>query len=336
MKAIYKSGAVVQDVQKEMARRLQVQRRAPTFFPFQRLPTELRDKIRLFALPGPRIVEFFFEINESPSPISKAHHITVTSPTKPPGLLRVNKESRNETRRQYKALDLGPGFHTPVNIFIDFDIDTVYLSSIRNPLPHSNPTLTPTPPHAATMTLSQSPQLHHLKTLAIDSSVWNPLSLSFLKACPNLQSLIVAFQKSTLHDIKPASAAETVIFMHDSQYFSDENRQTQGLFAADCRIRVKAFSDWNDARNGVIGSFKQQEEEADGNGGHDVVDVDGEDGDDKFVGWLKGNKTVEEPWLGSNEGLGTVYEVVVEKRVIELRFVTALYPRERIFESLIR
>lgn len=124
--------------------------------------------------------------------------------------------------------------------------------------------------------------------------------------------------------------------MHDSQYFSDENRQTQGLFAADGRIRVKAFSDWNDARNGVIGSFRQQEEEADGNGGDDVMDVNGEDGDDRFVGCLKGNKTVEEPWLGSNEGLGTIYEVVVEKRVIELRFVTALYPRERIFESLNR
>jgi len=303
-----------------MARRLRVQKkpRAPTFTPFGRLPVELRDKIWFLALPGHgRIIEIFFEQNPLPADSSAdppaTYIMKVTSPTKPPDILFVNQESALETKRHYKPLNLGPGFSFPEEILVDFSIDSIYLSCVANPFPVREQARDPTP-LGCTIDISQSPQRYRFKTLAIDITIWPHLSFSFLKTYPNLTSITASFQKTSLHDIKPASTSETLTFMPKSLYFSENNWYTKGLFAADNgRIRIKS-DNLSDRAWFVIYSSMGEE--------------------DKGFWAIKGSKKIEETWKSLFKATSTIREIEVEGRIIDLHWAVALYPRERMFDSL--
>lgn len=66
--------------------------------------------------------------------------------------------------------------------------------------------------------------------------------------------------------------------------------------------------------------------------GNNVVN-DGEE--DTFVGKYRGQRFVDESWQRAFVVVpASVCELEVEERVIDLRLMVALYPRERIFEGL--
>lgn len=293
-----------------MARRLQVQRvaPAPSFISFGKLPNELKNRIWLYTLPGPRIVEIFFQGNEEPSDYPEGCDIKAVSPTKPPSLLFVSGESRFETKRQYKALNLGHDIHIPNPIYVDFSIDTVYLSKIqiRNSV-------------SSLIKPLRCPQLHNLQSLVIDASVWAHLPLSFLKtSCANLKCLTITFQKSTLQDIKPASSAETVSLMYEHEYFS--HHYAISIFAADWEILRKARDDRDTTKEKVLSSFKPYEAEP-------SLDRD----TNKFLGVLIEKRHVNV----MDEYQGTTYELVFQgRRVVDLKFAMALYPRESQYKNL--
>jgi len=112
-----------------------------TFYPFPRLPIELRNKIWQLALPGPRHVniEIAFCSDRPGGTCSPFRHREEF--VAPPIALSINRESRQETLRKYQVL-YPYDFYTNLvlsrsyrvcnkklaPIFIDPTVDTVYIT----------------------------------------------------------------------------------------------------------------------------------------------------------------------------------------------------------------
>ncbi|CAD6444664.1 d9b46385-14bd-4218-9c58-0633c10b0c95-CDS [Sclerotinia trifoliorum] len=90
----------------------------PTFYPFPRLPLEVRRKIWRSSLPGPRLID-----------ISLRGEIFMSNATIPIGL-QICKESRDETLRFYKLCFAAQP--SQARIYFNADHDAIYLLT-----PHS-------------------------------------------------------------------------------------------------------------------------------------------------------------------------------------------------------
>lgn len=292
-----------------MARRLEIKRAKPappTFVVFEKLPRELKNSIWLYSLPGPRVVEISFQSHDEFTGGPAGHGMQARSNTKAPSILHVNKESRSEAKIKYLALDLGPDIHIPNSIYVDFSIDTVYLSKVQlhNIFSYQN--------MRRTIQLLHTPRFHDLQWLVIDKSVWAYLSLPFLKtSCPNLKSLTITFQQSTLGDIKPASAAETVRLMYEKEYFT--HPAARSIWAADWGILSRARSDLSGAKSAVLESFRRYE-------GDQYLDQQ----TDQHLGVVRPEIVGGFDWQLVFQG----------RRYVDLKFGVALYPRESKFENL--
>jgi len=102
----------------------------PRFEYFPQLPAELRLKIWSHLLPGPRLVEVVWKVTRIHTPVSnpsnpkriKARYI---GNERPPNLLHVCQESREEARRSLTLRLATDDQHSP--IFVDPVRDTIYL-----------------------------------------------------------------------------------------------------------------------------------------------------------------------------------------------------------------
>jgi len=109
--------------------------------------------------------------------------------------------------------------------------------------------------------------------------------------------------------------------MDDAEYFAaGSGAYTNGLFLADWRLGVSAGEAWSRARGTVMKHFL----------------VEGESSEERIdsVGILKSDRMIEGTWMGGGFGMVVAYDIEIGGRRVELRFVVALYPREKKFEGL--
>lgn len=109
--------------------------------------------------------------------------------------------------------------------------------------------------------------------------------------------------------------------MDDSEYFAVGNAYTQSLFSADLSLRVNAGQAWLSARNVVTEDFWKE--------------ADFGQERSRMVGVVKSKRIVEGTRIGGTSRV-VDYEVEIGGRKVDLKFVVALYPREKKFEGLKR
>jgi hypothetical protein len=168
---------------------------AQIFHPFPRLPSELKDEIWNFALPGPRMITLSISHTTTPpTPLTPATYqrgvYYVTTKTNvnaiPTGLLHACQHSREVAMASYTPA-LGRTLGSP--IFLDSERDTVFFAQ---PPARGPPN---TGPYCYVLALKQD--LEVIRHVAFPPIAQDSLGISLVDEFPGLRSVVLPSEKNT-------------------------------------------------------------------------------------------------------------------------------------------
>ena len=217
---------------------------------FPKLPIELRLKIWREALPGPRIIEAYYDYHESSDGDISDGVIRINQP--PPVLLSVCFESREETLRQYISICNVENFREVdyCHVLLDPDKDTLFI-------PYANKNLSDHYLQASLVwgVFYSEAALNKIRYLAIDTDVWDQYTQGHVECISmfrNLRRLTLIdheggwlcfeshdswrMQETNIKFVEPARAYDL------SALFSEREGRVRALF-----LKVKeAFPKWKE------------------------------------------------------------------------------------------